>query len=122
MMLDKLRDSNNVVGLAYLPIAMRAFTNSKHPIQAPADMEGLNFRVLDVPTLVTWMKEFKASAVPMSMAELYMSLQNGTVDGQENPLDTIKNQAFMRCRNIFLLPTISGPSRCLRSTQIFGIS
>ena len=32
MMLDKLRDSNNVVGLAYLPIAMRAFTNSKHPI------------------------------------------------------------------------------------------
>lgn len=94
MMLDKLRDSNNVVGLAYLPIAMRAFTNSKHPIQAPADMEGLNFRVLDVPTLVTWMKEFKASAVPMSMAELYMSLQNGTVDGQENPLDTIKNQAF----------------------------
>lgn len=94
MMLDKLRDSNNVVGLAYLPIAMRAFTNSKHPIQAPADMEGLSFRVLDVPTLVTWMKEFKASAVPMSMAELYMSLQNGTVDGQENPLDTIKNQAF----------------------------
>ena len=37
---------------------------------------------------------FKAPAVPMSMAELYMSLQNGTVDGQENPLDTIKNQAF----------------------------
>lgn len=57
-------------------------------------MEGLSFRVLDVPTLVAWMKEFKASAVPMSMAELYMSLQNGTVDGQENPLDTIKNQAF----------------------------
>lgn len=122
MMLDKLRDSNNVVGLAYLPIAMRAFTNSKHPIQAPADMEGLSFRVLDVPTLVAWMKEFKASAVPMSMAELYMSLQNGTVDGQENPLDTIKNRLFMRCRSIFLLPTISGPSRCLRSTQIFGIS
>lgn len=75
-------------------IEIDIYSNSKHPIQAPADMEGLNFRVLDVPTLVTWMKEFKASAVPMSMAELYMSLQNGTVDGQENPLDTIKNQAF----------------------------
>lgn len=102
-MLGLLRDSNNVVGLSYIPIAMRAFTNSKHPIETPADMAGLNFRVLDVPALVSFMKAFNATAVPMSMAELYMSLQNGTVDGQENPLDTIKNQAFYEVQDYLSL-------------------
>ena len=93
-MLALLRESNNVVGLSFIPIAMRAFTNNKRPIETPEDMAGLNFRVLDVPALVAFMKAFNASAVPMSMAELYMSLQNGTVNGQENPLDTIRSQAF----------------------------
>ena len=94
MMLKLLRESNNVEGLSYIPIAMRAMTNDKHPIETPEDMAGLNFRMLDVPTLVYFMEAFGASMVPMSMAELYMSLQNGTVDGQENPLDTIRSQAF----------------------------
>ena len=94
MMLELLRESNNVVGLSYIPIAMRAFTNSVRPIETPEDMAGLTFRVLDVPALVSFMKAFDASAVPTSMSELYMSLQNGTVDGQENPLDTIRSQAF----------------------------
>jgi len=94
MMLSLLRGSNNVEGLCFLPIAMRAMTNSKRPIETPADMKGLNFRVLDVPAMVAFMKAFGASAVPTSMAELYMSLQNGTVDGQENPLDTILSRAL----------------------------
>lgn len=93
-MLALLRDSNNVEGLSFIPIAMRAFTNSQHPIETPEDMAGLSFRVLDVPTLVSFMKAFGASATPMAMNELYMALQNHTVDGQENPLDTIRNQAF----------------------------
>ena len=54
----------------------------------------MNFRVLDVPAMVAFMKAFGASAVPTSMAELYMALQNGTVDGQENPLDTILSRAM----------------------------
>lgn len=93
-MLALLRETNNVVGLSYLSIAMRSMTNSKRPINEPKDMEGLTFRMLDVPTLVEFMKAFKASMVPMSMAELYAALQNKTVDGQENPLDTIRSQAF----------------------------
>ncbi len=102
-MLDMLRESNNVVGMSFIPIAMRAFTNSKRAIETPEDMAGLNFRMLDVPTLVSFMKAFDASMVPMSMAELYMSLQNGTVDGQENPLDTIKNQAFFEVQDYLSL-------------------
>lgn len=103
MMLGLLRESNNVEGLSFIPIAMRAFTNNKRPIETPEDMAGLNFRVLDVPALVSFMKAFNATAVPMSMAELYMSLQNGTVDGQENPLDTIKNQAFYEVQDYLSL-------------------
>lgn len=94
MMLGLLRGSNNVEGLSFIPIAMRAMTNSKRPIETPEDMKGLNFRVIDVPAVVAFMKAFGASAVPTSMAELYMSLQNGTVDGQENPLDTILSRAL----------------------------
>jgi len=93
-MLGLLKESNNVEGLSFIPIAMRAMTNSKHPIETPDDMKGLNFRVIDVPAVVAFMKAFGASAVPTSMAELYMSLQNGTVDGQENPLDTILSRAM----------------------------
>ena len=99
MMLGLLRGSNNVEGLSFIPIAMRAMTNSKRPIETPEDMKGLNFRVIDVPAVVAFMKAFGASAVPTSMAELYMSLQNGTVDGQENPLDTILSRALFEVQD-----------------------
>ncbi|GHC76443.1 C4-dicarboxylate ABC transporter [Pseudorhodoferax aquiterrae] len=65
---------------------IRQMTNSKRPIQAPEDLKGLKMRVPPDATLVDIMKALGAEAQQIKFAELYVALQQGVVDGQENPL------------------------------------
>jgi tripartite ATP-independent transporter DctP family solute receptor len=76
-----------VVGFGDL--GFRHFTNSKHPIRTPADMVGLKFRIREVPTDVAYIKALGATATPITWGECYSALQQGVVDGQENPIGTI---------------------------------
>lgn len=65
---------------------IRQMTNSKRPIQAPEDLKGLKMRVPPDAALVDIMKALGAEAQQIKFAELYVALQQGVVDGQENPL------------------------------------
>jgi len=94
MMLKLLRESSGIEGLSFCPIGMRAFTNDVRPLELPEDMNGLKIRILDVPAVSTFIKTLGATPVATSMGELYLALQQGNADGQENPLSTIYSKAF----------------------------
>ncbi len=68
---------------------IRQMTNSKRPISKVEDMKGLKMRVPPDATLVDIMQALGAEAQQIKFAELYVALQQGVVDGQENPLVNI---------------------------------
>jgi TRAP-type C4-dicarboxylate transport system substrate-binding protein len=69
-------------------------TTANKPIVRPEDMKGLKLRVPDAPLYIMYPKVVGANATPIAFAEVYLALQNGTVDAQENPLPTILAKKF----------------------------
>jgi tripartite ATP-independent transporter DctP family solute receptor len=67
---------------------------SNKPIMTPADMRGMKLRVPQAPLYLMFARSVGANATPIAFAEVYLALQNGTVDGQENPLPTIQAKKF----------------------------
>ena len=69
-------------------------TTANKAITKPEDMKGLKLRVPDAPLYVMYPKVVGANATPIAFAEVYLALQNKTVDAQENPLPTIEAKKF----------------------------
>ena len=69
-------------------------TTANKPINKPEDMKGLKLRVPDAPLYIMYPKIAGANATPIAFAEVYLALQNKTVDAQENPLPTILAKKF----------------------------
>ena len=69
-------------------------TTANKAINKPEDMKGLKLRVPDAPLYVMYPKIVGANATPIAFAEVYLALQNKTVDAQENPLPTILAKKF----------------------------
>ncbi len=67
----------------------RHMTNSKRPVNAPDDLRGLKMRTMENPIHIQAYKQFGILPTPMAFTEVYTALQQGTVDGQENPLSVI---------------------------------
>ncbi len=67
---------------------------SNFPITEPKDMEGLKIRVPDSPVMVMFPNAVGANPTPIAFAEVYLALQQGVVDAQENPLPTIQFKKF----------------------------
>jgi tripartite ATP-independent transporter DctP family solute receptor len=67
---------------------------SNRPIRTPEDMKGLTIRVPDAPAYPAFPKALDANPAPIAFAEVYLALQNGTVEAQENPLPTIEAKKF----------------------------
>jgi tripartite ATP-independent transporter DctP family solute receptor len=63
-------------------------------INRPEDMRGMKLRVPQAPLYLMFARSVGANATPIAFAEVYLALQNGTVDGQENPLPTIQAKKF----------------------------
>ncbi|MEA3284006.1 MAG: TRAP transporter substrate-binding protein [Synergistota bacterium] len=76
-------------GLAYGERGFRNLTNSVRPVKEPEDMKGLKIRLMQNPVYVESFKTLGANAVPMAWTEALTALQQGTIDGQENPLNVI---------------------------------
>ena len=88
----ELADKSAAKGLVLLGTwdnGIRQMTNSKHPITKVDDMKGLKMRVPPDATLVDIMTALGAEAQQIKFSELYVALQQGVVDGQENPLVNI---------------------------------
>ncbi len=80
--------------LGWFENGFRNITNSKRPINSPADMEGLKIRVMEDDVFILTMKALGASPLPMAFGELYTALEQKTVDAQENPLAVIHSSRF----------------------------
>lgn len=80
--------------LAYWENGFRHFTNNKRPILVPSDMQNLRFRSAESKIRLEMFRQLNASAVPMPFPELYQALQQGVIDGQENPAAVIVAGGF----------------------------
>ena len=72
----------------------RHITNNKRPIVKPADLEGVKLRVPGGVWRVKMFKAYGANPSPMELKEVFVALQTGVMDGQENPLTQIYSQKF----------------------------
>jgi len=81
----KWLEEKGVVGLGIGVNGYRELTNSKHPITQPDDMKGIKFRVAGSKLYLETFKLLGANAVTMNFGEVFTSLQQGVIDGQENP-------------------------------------
>lgn len=87
-LLDKLSDVN-LKGLAYAERGFRNLTNSERAVNSPADLDGLRIRVMENPVYTDTFRELGANAIPMAWTEALTAMQQGTIDGQENPVNVI---------------------------------
>ncbi|MFT4013549.1 MAG: sialic acid TRAP transporter substrate-binding protein SiaP [Paracoccus sp. (in: a-proteobacteria)] len=69
-------------------------TTANKEIKTCADLNGVKMRVPDVPAYLAMPRACGANTTPIAFAEVYLALQNGTVDAQENPLTTIEAKKF----------------------------
>lgn len=74
---------------------------TKNPVTSLGDLKGLKIRVPNNDISVTMFNNLGAASTPMALGEVYTSLQQGVVDGVENPLTTLYNNAFQEvCKNV----------------------
>jgi len=86
---NRLLSEKGLIGLGYWGGGFRHLTNNKRPVTKPEDVKGLKIRVLQNPIYIDLWNRLGANAVPMPFPELYSALEQGAVDGQENPTATI---------------------------------
>ncbi len=94
MELGKPLEAKGIKLLGYMENGIRHLTNNTRPVKSPADMKGLKIRVMNNKVYVEMMKSLGASPTPMAFSELYSAMQQGTVDGQENPSAHIFTKRF----------------------------
>jgi tripartite ATP-independent transporter DctP family solute receptor len=91
--MDKLQEKG-LVGLAYWENGFRNLTNSKHPVTKLEDLDGIKLRVMQNEVYLDSFKLMGANAIPLPFSELFSALETKTVDGQENPYNTILSSKF----------------------------
>lgn len=98
-----LLDDKNMKGLGFWEVGFRHMTNNKKEVKVPADLKGMKIRVQPAPVWESHMKALGANATPVSFTELYSALDQGLVDGQENPLASIYSMKFYEVQNYISL-------------------
>ena len=87
-------DSKGFKALAWGENGVRHMTNSKRDVRAPEDLKGLKMRTMENPVHIAAYKGLGIVTTPMAFPEVFTALQQGTVDGQENPLSVIMAAKF----------------------------
>jgi len=94
------KTKHKVITLTYY--GQRMVTANKE-IKKPEDMKGMKLRVPPAPLFLMFTKSVGANATPIAFAEVYLALQQKTVDGQENPLPTIMAKKFYEVQSHIIL-------------------
>jgi tripartite ATP-independent transporter DctP family solute receptor len=101
-MTDEYRNKTGIQITAMTYYGARQTTSNKLFTDC-AGMKGLKIRVPDVPAYLALPKSCGANPTPIAFAEVYLALQNGTVDAQENPLPTIEAKKFYEVQKFIIL-------------------
>jgi len=91
---EEMRKKTGVRTLGIGENGFRNFTNRVRPIRTPDDLKGLKIRTMENPAHMAMVKALGASPTPIAWGEVYMALQQGVVDGQENPVSVIQVAKF----------------------------
>jgi tripartite ATP-independent transporter DctP family solute receptor len=94
------KSGHHILAVTYYGVRQ---TSSNKPIKTCADMKGLKMRVPDVPAYLAMPRACGANTAPIAFAEVYLALQNGTVEAQENPLTTIEAKKFYEVQKYIVL-------------------
>ena len=94
MEIGKALEPRGIKLLGYMENGIRHMTDNVRPIKTPEDMKGLKIRVQTNKIHIEMIKALGASPTPMDLSELYSAMQQGTVDGQENPSAHIYTKRF----------------------------
>ncbi|MDO5667071.1 MAG: TRAP transporter substrate-binding protein [Alcaligenaceae bacterium] len=100
--LDGLEKSN-LKGINYWGAGFRNMTNNVRPITGPDDLKNIKMRVLQAPTLMTTYRTYGANPTAMAFTEVYNGLQQGVIEGQENPLANIDSMKFYEVQKYMTL-------------------
>ena len=114
----KIVEDREVVPLCWAENGFREVTNSKRAIRRPEDLEGLKLRVVGSPIFIDIFKAVGANPISMNWAEAQTAFQQGTVDGQENPVVSVivpyklwQTQKYITFWKYAIDPLILGVSR-----------
>jgi TRAP-type transport system periplasmic protein len=113
--------SKGLVGLAWAENGFRHVTNSKRSVAQPADLSGLKLRTMENTVHMTAFRTMGALPAPMAFTELFTALQQGTVDGQENPIPVIVSSKFGQVqKHLTLTGHVYSPALILTGVQLFN--
>ncbi|HEX9180270.1 MAG TPA: TRAP transporter substrate-binding protein [Burkholderiales bacterium] len=101
--LEPLVEQKGLKMLAVWENGYRHITNSKRPINVPADLKGIKLRVPEGKWRVRMFQEYGANPSPMKLSEVFTALQTGVMDGQENPFTQIYSQKFQEVQKYLSL-------------------
>ena len=79
----------------------RQFSNSRHPITKPSDLQVLKMRTAGMETIDRTFRALGATTTPVPYSDLYMALRTGVADGQENPWTNVSSMKFYEVQNYF---------------------
>lgn len=85
---------SNLHGVNYWGAGFRQMTNNIRPINQPNDLKNIKMRTMQAPTILATYRALGANPTAMAYAEVYNGLQQGVVEGQENPLANINSMKF----------------------------
>ncbi len=89
----QIEAQTGLVPIAWFERGPRELTSNR-PIKQPSELDGLRLRVPNVPLFVDTWQALGAKPTPMAFSEVFTALQQGTIDGQENPLSLIESASF----------------------------
>jgi len=90
----KKLDARGLVVLGYMEGGFRHMLNNKRPVDTPADVASVKYRVMQNPVYIDMFNALGGSAVPMAWGETYTAVQQGTIDGLEIPLPIVLAAKF----------------------------
>ena len=122
-LLDKIGE-NQLVGLAWSENGFRHVTNAQRPVRTPEDLQGLKLRTMENRVHMAAFEGMGAAPTPMAFPELFTALQQGVVDGQENPVTVITASKFWEVQDyVSLTGHVYSPAVVLASPILFdGLS
>jgi tripartite ATP-independent transporter DctP family solute receptor len=113
--------SKGLIALSWTENGFRHMTNSKRPIVKPADASGLKMRTMENKVHMDGYKTFGIQPTPMAFPEVFGALQQGTVDGQENPIPVILASKFSQVqKHLSLTGHVYSPGLLITSPRLMN--
>lgn len=97
--LAKAMEDRGLKSMGYMELGFRSFTNSRGPLDSYASFEGLRMRSADNPIQIKAWRSIGAVPVPLAWGEIYSSLQQNLIDGQESALSSMVQERFFEVQD-----------------------